>query len=368
MSLDDLDRLFNLLKKLSEAFGISGYEDEIRSLIYDEVKEIADEVKVDKLGNLIAVKKGGKGAIKVLWDAHMDEIGFFVKYIDDKGFLYLSPVGGWWDLILPGQRVRILSDKGEIVYGIIGTKPPHLLKPEERDKVIPIDRLFVDIGASSRKEVEDLGIRIGSPVDLDRTTIRLQGDKATGKAFDDRAGIVALLEAFKSIDPKDVDVYFVAAVQEEVGLKGARVAAYNVSPDVAFAVDVTTANDVPGSEPKEKVAEVGKGPAITVSDGRSSSGLITHPKLLKLIIEVAKKNNIPYQLSVMSGGTTDGAIIALTKEGVPTATISIPTRYIHSPVEVLSLKDLMFTSKLIELTTLNITKEWYEKEILKMTS
>ncbi len=365
MSEENLNELFSMLKKFSEAFGISGYEDQIRSLIADEVRKVADEVKVDKLGNLIAVKRGSKSSLKVLWDAHMDEIGFFVKHIDDKGFIYLSPVGGWWDLILPGQRVRILTDDGKLVYGVVGTKPPHLLKPEERDKVIPIDRLFVDIGATSRKEVKELGIHIGSPVDLDRETITLQNDKVTGKAFDDRAGVLALLEAFKNIDPKEIEVYFVAAVQEEVGLKGARVAAYNIYPDVAFAVDVTTANDIPGSDPKEKVAEVGKGPAITISDGRASSGLITHPKLLKLIIDVAKKNNIPYQLSVMSGGTTDGAIIALTKEGIPTATISIPTRYIHSPVEVLSLKDLRYTAKLLELTTLNITRSWYEKEILR---
>ena len=361
----ELKEIFNLLKKLSEAFGVSGYEDEIRSIIIDEVRNVADEVKVDKLGNVIAIKKGSRGGLKVLWDAHMDEIGFFVKHIDDKGFVYLSPVGGWWDLILPGQRVRILTDKENIIYGVVGTKPPHLLRPEEREKIIPIDKLFVDIGASSKKEAEDLGVRVGSPVDLDREAIELLGDKATGKAFDDRAGVLAMLQAFESIDPIDTDVYFVAAVQEEVGLKGARVAAYSISPDVALAVDVTTANDVPGGDPKEKVAEVGKGPAISVADGRSSSGLIAHPRLLKLIIETAKKNNIPYQLSVMSGGTTDGAIIALTKEGVPTATLSIPTRYIHSPVEVLSLKDLVNTSKLIELTTKNITRNWYEKEILR---
>ncbi len=361
----DLKELFDMLKRFSEAFGISGYEDEIRSIIIDEISNVADDVKVDRLGNVIATKKGSRGGLKILWDAHMDEIGFFVKYIDDKGYVYLSPVGGWWDLILPGQRVRILTDKGKFIYGVVGTKPPHLLRPEEREKVIPLSKLFVDIGASSKKEVEDIGIRIGSPVDLDRQTISMLGDKATGKAFDDRAGVVALLQAFKSIDPVETDVYFVAAVQEEVGLKGARVAAYSISPDVAFAVDVTTANDVPGGDPKEKVAEVGKGPAITVADGRSASGLITNPKLLNLIIETAKKNNIPYQLSVMSGGMTDGAIIALTKEGIPTSTLSIPTRYIHSPVEVLSLRDVVNTAKLIEFTTKNITKGWYEKEILR---
>ncbi|MEB2837120.1 MAG: M42 family metallopeptidase [Desulfurococcales archaeon] len=357
------DGLYDLLKRLTEAFGISGYEDEVRGVIVEELRGAADKVWVDRLGNVIAYKKGSGGGLRVLWDAHMDEIGFFVRYIDDKGFIYLSPVGGWWDPIVLGQRVRILTDSGSLVYGVVGSKPPHLLKQEEREKVVPLDRLFVDIGASSREEVEKLGIHVGSPVDLDRETIRLQGDRVTGKAMDDRAGVAAIIEAFKSLDGQEADVYLVAAVQEEVGLKGARVAAYSLSPDIGLAVDVTTANDVPGAEPKEQVARVGGGPALTVADGRASSGLITHPKLLRLLEAAAREAGIPYQLSILPGGTTDGAVIALTREGVPTATISIPTRYIHSPVEVLSLSDVEYTARLLVEATKRLTREWYEREI-----
>ncbi len=359
---DVLDELFGLLKRLTEAFGVSGYEDDVRGVVIDELRGVADSVEVDSLGNVIAVKKG-EGGLRLLLDAHMDEIGFFVRYIDERGFVYLSPIGGWWDPIVLGQRVRIRTDDGRLVYGVVGSKPPHLLKPEEREKVVPLDRLFVDIGASSREEVESLGIRVGSPVDLDRDTIRLAGDRVTGKAMDDRAGVAALISAFKAIDGQEADVYLVVATQEEVGLKGARVAAYRVAPHVGIAVDVTTANDVPGAEARDQVARVGGGPALTVADGRSSSGLISHPKLLKLLLDTAREAGIPVQLSILPGGTTDGAVIALTREGVPTATVSIPTRYIHSPVELLSLRDLEYTSRLIVEATKRVTKEWYEANI-----
>ncbi|ABM80991.1 Endoglucanase M [Hyperthermus butylicus DSM 5456] len=364
ISEGELDEFFKLLKKLSDAFGVSGYEDEVRGIIIDEVREAADHVEVDRFGNVIAIKRGGRGTIKIVWDAHMDEIGFLVKHIDDKGFIYLSPVGGWTDHVLPGQRVRILTDNGTLVRGVIGIKPPHLMKQEERSQVIPLDKLFVDIGASSREEVEKLGIRIGSPVDLDRETIRLVGDRVTGKAFDDRVGVAVLIKAFKEFNPAEQTVYLVIATQEEVGLKGARVAAQKIQPEAAIAVDVTTANDVPGVEAKDRVAEVGKGPALTVADGRNASGLIAHPKLLKLLMETAKAEGIPYQLFILPGGTTDATAIALAGEGVPSAVVSVPTRYIHSPVELLSLRDAVYAAKLVAAATSRITREWYDREIL----
>ena len=364
VSQQELDSFFNLLKKLADAFGVSGYEDEVRGIIIDELKESADSLEVDRFGNIIAVKKGSEGEpVKIIWDAHMDEIGFFVKHIDDNGFLYLSPVGGWAEQILPGQRVRILTDTGKIIRGVIGMKPPHLMKQEERTKVVPLEELFVDIGVTSREEAEKLGVRVGSPVDLDREAVRLAGDRVTGKAFDDRVGVAVLVKAFKEIEPKEQTIYLVISVQEEVGLKGARVAAQKINPEVGIGVDVTTANDVPGVTPKDHVAYVGKGPALTVADGRNASGLISHPKLLRLFIETAKAEDIPYQIYVMPGGTTDATAISLVGEGVPSIAVSVPTRYIHSPVELLSLKDAVYTAMLVKAATLRITREWYRKEI-----
>ncbi len=360
----ELDEFYRLLKRLADAFGVSGFEDEIRGLVADELREAADQLWVDKWGNLVAVKKGSRDGLKVMWAAHMDEIGFIVKAIDDRGFLYLAPVGGWSERVLPGQRIRIRTDDGRVVYGVIGSKPPHLMTPEEQKQVIPIHKLFVDVGASSREEAEKLGLRVGLPADLDRDTVRLAGDRVTGKAFDDRVGVAVMIWAFKSLADHEATVYAVATVQEEVGLKGARIAAEQVKPDVALAVDVTTANDVPGVEASERVVEVGKGPAIKVVDGRYASGLIAHPKVFRLLLETAKAEGIPYQLEVLTGGTTDATAIAFTGEGVPAGVISIPTRYIHSPVELLSLGDAVNAAKLLAAATKRMTREWYEKEIL----
>ena len=360
---DEVSGFFSLLKRLSDAFGVSGYEDEIRGIVVDELRQYADELRVDRFGNVIAAKRSGRGYPRVLWDAHIDEIGFFVRYIDERGFLYLSPVGGWSERVLPGQRVRILADTGRIVRGVVGSKPPHLLKPEERDKVTPLDRLFVDIGASSREEAEKLGVRVGSPVDLDREAVMLAGTRATGKAFDDRVGVAVLLDAFRRIEPREQDVYLVLAVQEEVGLKGARVAAQQVQPDAAIALDVTTASDVPDVARQDWVAELGKGPVLKVADGRGAGGLIGSPRLLALLEETARSLGIAYQRSILPGGTTDAAIIALTGRGVPSAVVAVPTRYIHSPVELLDLRDAVAASRLVEAATLRITPDWYRENL-----
>ncbi len=359
----ELDEFFKLLKRVADAFGVPGYEDEVRGIVVDELREVADELRVDRFGNVIAVKRGGNAGFKLVWDAHMDEIGFFVRHIDDKGFIYLAPAGGWADQVVPGQRVRILTDDGRLVRGVIGIKPPHVMKPEERSQVIPLDKVFVDVGASSREEVEKLGIRVGSPVDLDRDAVRLAGDRVTGKAFDDRVGVAVLIKAFKELDESEATVYLVLAAQEEVGLKGARVAAQQIEPHIAFAVDVTTAVDVPGVEPKDKVVELGKGPALTAVDGRNAGGTIVNPRLLRFMLRVAREEGIPVQLSVLTGGTTDATAISLVGAGVPVAVISVPTRYIHSPVELLSLKDAVYASRLVVAATRRLTWEWYVKEM-----
>ncbi len=353
------ESLYSLLKRLTEAIGPSGYEDSVRDIVVDELKSYADSLWIDSLGNVIAVKKGSKGAARLMIAAHMDEIGLIISYIDERGFLRFQPIGGVSERTLLGQRVAIKTLNGDIIRGVIGTKPPHIMKPEEMKQVPDSKDLYIDVGVSSRAEVEKLGITIGSIAVFERDLTTLgTSDVIIGKALDDRVGVAAMIEAFKAIDGNDVDVYAVATVQEEVGLKGARVAAYSITPHIALALDVTVASDVAGVSEQDWITQLGKGPAIKVADGRAASGLIAHPAVRNKLIEIAKQYGIPYQLEVLHGGTTDASIIALNKEGVPAATISIPTRYIHSPAEVANLNDIVMSSKLTMLFATKITSEW----------
>ena len=342
------DSLYETLKALVETPSPSGHEDLIREKVMEMLAPYADEIRVDPLGNLIAVKRGsGKGRLMIA--AHMDEIGLMINYVTKEGFLKFVPIGGWSDRILPAQRVLIRTRNGGFIRGVIGSKPPHIMKKEEADKVIPMKELFIDIGVTSREEAEKLGVGIGSVAVIERDMARLgNGDIVTARAFDDKVGLAVMIETMKALADTEVSVYAVATVQEEVGLKGARVAAHAISPHIGIALDVTVASDVHGVPEEQQIAKVGAGPAIKIMDGRSGSGLIAHPGVRKMLIEVAEKNNIPYQLEVLPGGTTDAAAIQLTKDGVPVSTISIPTRYIHSPVEVLSLNDATNAAKLLK--------------------
>ena len=270
-------------------------------------------------------------------EAHADEIGLMVKFVDEKGFIRFIRIGGWFDQTLLNQRVVIHTKSGSI-YGVIGSKPPHAMKDEDKKKVVEARDMFIDIGCSNQKEVEDLGIFPGTPISMDRRFVHLQGDIVTGKAFDNRAGVVVMIEALKRTKSKST-IYVVAATQEEVGLKGARVSAFGIDPDVALAADVTVPGDHPGIEKRDASVEVGKGPVVPIADG-SGRGLIAALNVVDWLVETARQNNIAIQLEAAEGGTTDAMAIHLTKAGIPTGVISVATRYIHSPVEVLSLKDI----------------------------
>ncbi len=339
--------LKDALKKMSESFGIPGYEDGIRATIIELMKPLVDEIKVDKLGNIIGVLHGKSEKPKIMIAAHMDQIGFLVKHIDEKGFLRLTPVGGWDARTLLNVRVKILTKDGKFVHGIIGSKPPHILKEEEKSKPITIDDLFVDVGATKKEDVEKLGIRVGSPVILDFNFIELPNDRVSGLAFDDRSGVAVMLGALKLLseekDKIEGTVYAVATVQEEVGLRGARTSAFSVNPDVGIAIDVTIAADVPGVGDQDKITELGKGPAITIMDAT----VIANRKLNELFEKVAEEKKIPLQYNVLARGGTDAGAIHLTREGVPSTTLSIPSRYIHSGVEIIDLKDVENASKLL---------------------
>ena len=334
----------DLIKQLTEAYGPPGYEQAVRDIIQQHISPHADQVEVDHLGNLHAVKKGDGEGVKIMLAAHMDEIGLMVKYVDDDGFIKFVKVGGWFDQTLLNQRVIFHTEKG-VITGVIGSKPPHVMKEEDRKNVVKADDMFIDVGATSKKDAQKLGILEGTSITIDREFHHMANDMVTGKAFDNRAGLVMLIEALKRTDT-DVTVHAVGTVQEEVGLKGAKTSAFGLSPDVAIATDVTIAGDHPGIEKKDSTIEIGKGPSITVLDG-SGRGLITSEPVLKWLKETAKREKIPYQLDVSSGGTTDATAIQLTKAGITSGTISLPTRYIHSPVEVINLRDLDKCAELI---------------------
>ncbi|MEN4007163.1 MAG: M42 family metallopeptidase [Methanobacteriaceae archaeon] len=331
-----------LLKKLSNAPGVSGFEDEIRKIITDELKDHVDEIEADNMGNIIAVKKG-RNSKKIMLAAHMDEIGLMIRFIDKKGFIKFSKIGGINDQMLLNQEVIVHSKKGKIL-GVIGAKPPHRMKPAEKKKVLEYENMFIDIGASSREEAEEL-ISIGDPVTIKHEFSNLRGNLVTGKAFDNRVGCYVLVEAMKRAKTS-ATIYGVGTVQEEVGLKGAKTAAFKINPDMAIALDVTICGDHPGIKFEDAPAKISKGPAIILTDA-SGRGIITHPMVKKLLIEAASEEEIPYQLEVSEGGTTDATAIHLTREGIPTGVLSVPTRYIHTPVEVASLEDIENTIKLL---------------------
>ncbi|MDK2789637.1 MAG: hypothetical protein PWP15_144 [Methanothermococcus sp.] len=333
------------LKILSLERGISGREDRIRNYMEKELQTSCDEVFTDKFGNLIA-KKGNKGP-KIMIAAHMDEIGLMVKYIDDKGFLKFTKIGGINDQMLLNQKVVVHGSKGDII-GVLGSKPPHKMKESERNKLIKYEDMFIDIGAKNREEAIEMGVEIGTWISFKAEFDSLGKDRITCKSFDDRAGCAVLLETMNQIKDMDLNcqVYAVGTVQEEVGLKGAKTSAFGINPDVAIALDVTICGDHPGIKMEDAPVELGKGPVACIVDA-SGRGLITHPKVLKMIKEVSQKNKIPVQYEVGEGGTTDATAIHLTRDGIPTGVISVPTRYIHTPVEVMDVNDLEKTVELI---------------------
>jgi endoglucanase len=324
-----------LLRKLSNAHGVSGSEGSVYAVIKKELKGHVDEIKEDSMGNLIAIKHGNK--FKVMLAAHMDEIGLMVKYIDDKGFIRFVALGGWYGPTLYNQRVILHGANGEVA-GVIGGKPPHMMDEEERKKGVKIEDMFIDVGAQNKYDIEMLGIEVGTPVTIDREFTELANSRVTGKAFDNRAGVAMLIKTLQNLE-SPFTIFGVFTVQEEVGLKGARTSAYMLDPDCAIATDVTIPGDHPGMEMKDAPVEMGKGPVITIVDS-SGRGLIASRKVVKWLKDTADTHGITVQMEVGTGGTTDATAIHLTKGGIPSTTISPPTRYIHSPVEVLDIKDI----------------------------
>ncbi len=323
-----------LLKKILDAPGVSGYEKEIAGIMQQELKKSCPEVIIDNFGNVIAKK--GKGKKKIMLAAHMDEVGFLVKHINKEGFIHFIKVGGIDDRILLGQRVSIRTKKGPI-RGIIGAKPPHLLKDEEAKRLVKYEDMFIDIGCKNKEEAVKK-VEIADSIVFDADAGSLNGDLYYGKAIDNRVGCYALIKIMEKLKVA-AEVYAVATVQEEVGLKGARTSSFKINPDFAIAIDTTVAGDTPGIKETESALKLGEGVAITIIEA-SGRGVIVNEKVKELFIETAKANKIKYQIDVIEGGMTDGAIIYMNREGIHTGVLSIPTRYIHSSTGVFNLKDL----------------------------
>jgi endoglucanase len=329
------------LEKLSNAQGVTGRENQIRELLTEMLKPTCDEIQIDRMENLIAIKKGKPKAPKIMLAAHMDEVGLMVKTITKDGFLQFSKLGGIDDRILAAQKVVVFTKKGTF-SGVVGSKPPHIQKEEERKKIMSYDDLFIDVGANSKEDAATMGIAVGDPIAFDVTYTKLSNGNVMGKAFDNRAGCAAMVETMKLLQNCDCTVFAVGSVQEEVGLRGAGTAAFAIDPDLALALDVTIAGDVPGVREYDTSVKLAKGPALTVSD----SGVITHPKVMRWILDTATEAKIPLQLESGLLGSTDAARISLTRQGIPSGTLSIPTRYIHSPAAILNLTDVENTAKL----------------------
>jgi endoglucanase len=333
------------LKNLINSVGPSGFEGETVEVWKKRTSKFTEELKTDVHGNSIGViNKDGKP--RVMLAGHIDEIGYMVKYIDKGGFIYFSIIGGIDLHIIPGERVWIKGKKGKIP-GIIGRKPIHQIEKEEREKVSKLEDLFIDIGAKDKKEVESL-IDIGDPAVPAVGYEPLLGDRAVGRAFDDRSGAFVVSEVLRRLEEEKIEasVYGVATVQEEIGLRGAKTSAFGINPDVGIAIDVTFASDYPHIESETKRKKygdirIGKGPVI-------ARGPNINPRVFDLFVKTAKEENLPYQVEPISKATgTDANVIQLTRAGVAAGLISIPNRYMHTPVELVSIDDLDNASKLI---------------------
>ena len=323
-----------LLKKLTETPGVSGREEKIRDLIRNEMKPLVDSVEVDTLGNVVGLKKGGGSAPgKAMVIAHMDEIGFLVTYIDDDGFIRITPVGGFDPRTLVAQRVTVHGEKDLPGTLMPAVKPIHLMKEEEKKKGFDVPDFFIDVGLPG-EEVKKL-VSVGDPVTLSRSLLQV-GQTISGKAFDDRLGVYVMLEALRRMGDHQFDICAVASVEEERGLIGAITAGYRIEPDVCIALDLTIALDTPGSDKKDRVTSLGEGTAIKIMD----SGSISNPALVRFLKELAEKEGIKHQMEILPRGATDAAAVKRSRGGVPVGTISIPGRYVHSNVETVHKADV----------------------------
>jgi len=360
------------LEELTNSFGPSGFEKEPARIVKNYVSKYSDQVTTDKLGSLLYSRRGTSDSPVVLVPGHVDEVGFIVSSVNKQGFLTFNSLGSWFDQVLLGQRVKVRTASG-LISGVIAAKPPHLLPPEERTKVVAKEKMFIDIGASNEDEAKHMGVRIGNPVMPDsyfsmmEKTVFKDGKRkgkdniAVGKAFDDRIGAWAAAEVVRTLAEKKVrhpnTVIGAATTQEEVGLRGARTAAFVTKPDVCITIEIDIAGDVPGIEPSEAPSKMGSGPTLTTYD----SSMIPNQELVDFVMGVAEKSKIPYQLSQIARGSTDAGIVHISNAGCPSVVIGVPTRHIHAHVGLLSMTDAENCVRLVVECVKKLDKKTVER-------
>lgn len=349
-----------LLKELTLARGVSGYEGEVRRIMWRELRQTSSKIVTDRIGSIFGEKKGTAAFPRILVSGHMDEVGFMVKEITKNGYLRFATLGGWWDQVLLSQRVSVVTEKRTFT-GVIASKPPHILTVEERKKVYPIREMFVDIGAKSEEQVKEWGIRVGDPiVPLCPFEILPDGDTILAKALDNRVGCYIALQVMKELEKAEHPntVIAGATVQEEVGLRGATTSPHAVEPDIAFVLDVGIAEDGPGSEGRGK-PRLGGGPLITFLDAT----MIPHLRLRDRVMEIAEELNIPIQVEMISGGGTDAGKIHLFRSGVPSLVVGVAARYIHSHVSMVSRSDVRQAVRLLAEVIRRLDRQAAEKMV-----
>lgn len=322
-----------LLRELCETGGVPGREERVAKLVYATLRGHVDSLETDPIGNVIAYRKGSGGP-KLMLAGHMDEIGFIVTHVDENGFLRFNPLGGFDPKTLTAQRVVVHTASGDLP-GVMGSKPIHIMTEEERKQPPKLEDYFIDLGLS--KEAVDEKVAVGDVVTRERAMVRI-GSMINSKSLDNRAGLFVMLEAVRRLATMGhaVELYAVATVQEELGLRGAQVAASRIQPQIGIGLDTTIANDVPGAQPHEAVCKLGAGAGIKIMD----SSVVCDPRMVDLMRRTAQRYLIPHQMEILPRGGTDTAAMQRFGQGAITGCISVPSRYVHSVIEMISEHDL----------------------------
>lgn len=349
-----LDKRLDLLKRLSEVTGVSGDEHRVAKLVKEELTPVADRIELDNLGSVISWLDGKEGEPTISFSAHMDEVGFLVGRIEKNGYIRLHPVGGWWGHVVLAHEWTVITREGKEFIGVTGAQPPHGMPAEARNKVMEIKDMYLDLGVKDKEAVEKLGIRVGDPiVPLQQFRVLNDGEALLGKAWDDRVSVAVGIEALKRLKAEGhkANVAFVASVQEEVGLRGAKTSTHLVKPDISFGVDVTMSYDLPGSP--DNPTKLGSGVALSVMDG----SVIAHRGFFDFVEKIAKEKGITYTYDLLTAGGTDSGEIHKYGNGVINMTVSLPCRYFHSHVSIVNRKDVDAAIDLIVEVTKAIDKK-----------
>lgn len=352
-----MDQRLELLKEISELPGVSGFEDEVREYIKNKMSGLC-EISRDNLGSIICKKAGTSERPRIMLAGHMDEIGMMVTYITEEGFLKFQTLGGWWEQVMLAQRVTVKTRSGDVL-GIIGSKPPHILRNGDRNKVTQKTEMFIDIGASSREDAEAMGVMPGDPVIPVSPFAQMKNPKyLVGKAWDDRIGCAVFMEVIRDLQGKEHPntVYGVGTVQEEPGLRGAMTSVSLVEPDIAFAIEIDIAGDTPGVKPHEVQSKLGKGPSILLYD----STMIAHRRLRDFVVDTARSLGLKPQFNTMPGGGTDAGRFHTYKAGVPSLVVGVPARYIHSHSGIIHKDDFDATVTLMTEVVMRLDRSAVE--------